>query len=1406
MKRRKLLDILFILLLLCLPLLLYAPVALGQKTLLPVDRLFLFEPYRSAAEEFGIDYPQNHLAADLILQNAPWKRLLVRSLADSSRGLTDRFPFWDPYVFSGHPFLANGQHSALYPLSIVFFILPLWRAFGVFIWLQLGLAGAFAYLFARVLGIRRLGALTAGITFQFSGFMVVSVVHPMLIAGAAWLPFILAMAELIVQQRPALGGRPASLPWALLGAAGIGCQLLAGHAENSGFVLLILAGYTAWRALLWPDEPRAGERRWLLELWHRARRPLVWIGLMTLVGLAFGAVQFIPLYEVVTTSFRGGQEAASLQQVLEWAYPWRRLVTFAVPNFFGNPTHHRYFDLFSWSWQPAPTFSDGRYIDWGVKSYVEGGAYLGLLPLLLAGLSVGRWGKRFLDRRRGRDTGEREQSGGRNWARSRSTIPYFSVLALFSLACVFGTPVYAVVYALPFFRQSHAPFRWVFPLTVAVAMLAAYGVDTIAAPSEGGKKRSRWFLFGASVSPSAGMGSLCIWGGAALLSALVAARAFFPTIAPFVEQAYRSLAKAERAFPDVGAFFSYEWLWIGVFALLLTASGIVLRVSRCRIFLLRRPVWEFLLVTVLLIDLVSFGIGFNPAVDPALLDYVPPSIEFLQQDETVWRYATYTPPGTTRTMDPNVGMLHQLQSVDGYDSLFSEQYVEYMSAIEEQDELQFNQIASFSELSSLQDPLFDLLNVKYLVSEVELPLSDYRPVYRDEAVIVYENLEAFPRAFTLPVRSTVVGGDVGEIDPSRFVMVEPGAMDDVDAPPGEIGRPGALSGATIEAYTENDVSVTATITEPSWVVLGDSHFPGWKAYIQPLDIGPEETVPEQEVPIHRVDGNFRGVIVSPDKYPGEWTVRFTYTPNSVKVGAFVSFIAGVLALFLTGLYLWRFFYREEDDASMVRRVAKNSIAPIVLNLFNRSIDFAFAMLAARILGPGGLGRYAWAINAYLWFDIVANFGLDMYLMREVSSRRKATRRLFVNTTVLRLLLYVVVVPLAAGFIFGWHTVIGALSSDVIWAVALLCLGMLPGSLANGVASLFKAWEKHEVPAAVQTLTTIVKVVLGVIALISGLGIAGLAGASIVTNLVTLSVNAVLAYRLVWREAPPAEVDVSWSLQRSMLVQSWPLMAAFLLQTLFPSINVLLLKPLQGDTAVGWYDAGRKWLDALNIVPSFFTYAVFPVMSRQAVEDLGRFRRSYRLSIKLLTLISLPVAIVVTLLARPMVTILSGMEFLPHGAIALRLLIWSSVFGWMNSLTSYVLIALKRQRYVLVAYGARVVFALVSNVLFVPSFSYVASSITLIAGEFLVVILFAVELRREVGAVQWIQTLGRPFLCALAMGATALVLLPVNRLLAVIVSAAVYALASFLLGALSPEERRMLAPLIPVGLFSRSGDG
>ena len=455
-------DLVWVGVLLILPLLLFAPVVLGNKTLLPADALYATEPYRAAAESLGVTGVQNGLLTDLILQNYPWKRFLTTALA------TRELPLWDPYLFAGHPFLANGQHAGLYPLTWIFFVLPLPRAFGVFITLQLGLAGIFMYIFARTIGANRLGAFLAGMTFQFSGFLVVSVVHPMIVAAASWLPLLLALVDLTVRRARFLRQERAMLPWALLGAIALGLHILAGHAEATYFTLLVMGIFSAWRlvhtALTNPRET------WRAEVLSPALGLLLMAGL----GLAMGAIQLIPLYEVVQGSFR--QDTATLSDVLGWAYPKRRLITFLIPNFFGNPTHTTLWNFFTGEVTRATVNAYGDPVstfDWGVKNYVEGGAYLGILPLLLALIAV-----ISPKSRRQSAAVQNLKSKIQNWL-LHPYIPFFTLLSLFSLGCIFGTPVYALVYALPFLNQSHSPFRWVFPLTVAVAALAGLGATRI---------------------------------------------------------------------------------------------------------------------------------------------------------------------------------------------------------------------------------------------------------------------------------------------------------------------------------------------------------------------------------------------------------------------------------------------------------------------------------------------------------------------------------------------------------------------------------------------------------------------------------------------------------------------------------------------------------------------------------------------------------------------------------------------------------------------------------------------------------------------------------------------------------------------------------------------------------------
>ncbi len=1337
-----------------LALIFFWPVTVGGKTLLPLDNLYLSEPWQSQAAVMGVTTPHNGLLSDLVLENYVWKRFIVESLR------ARRVPLWNPYLFAGVPFLAAGQHSALYPLSLVYYILPLPQAFGWFTMLQFFLTAVFTYAYGRILGMNRFGAFIAGLTYTFSLFMVAQVVFPMIIAALAWLPLLLAAIELIVRARAERAdGSP--LPGLVLGVLALGCEWLAGHGEITYFTLIVMALYTLWRLISvgWQTGRARGARPALARVGSAAG----WLLLMVALGFCLGAIQIVPLLELVRVNFRQG--SVTLQDVIGWAYPIRRLLAFVMPDFFGNPSHHAYWDVFSRTIVPATRNYAGQpitTIDWGIKNYVEGASYVGILPLFLALIGiVGRgWGQR--------------NAAELTIARQRTYVWFFVALALFSLLLAFGTPLYAVIFTLPVLSQSHSPFRWIFPYVFSVSTLAGIGATYLGEQLSSGARR--WTARLSGLAAAAGMLAL-----AALAAGLV-----FPARAiPLAEQVMLRLTKAPEAFADGRMFFSYQFRNVAILSGLLVGSGLVLWLAS-REWGWRRGargvrVWQPLAALLLMADLYVLGSGFNPAVDPALLDVRLPVVEFLQSDAELYRIATFD----TRDAKPfpaNVGMYFDIQDIAGYDSIIPRQYTQFMRLIEDQGELLYNRIARLRHPESLDSPLLDLLNVKYVLTEETVTRPGYTLVY-DGELRVYRNDDYMPRAFV--VREAQVVADESQLydalrtfDPRRTAVVEEAA------PPLGAAPVVGTDRVEIAAYTPNEVVIAATLPTTGMLVLADSHFGdwlglfnGWKAFVTP-----EGAAEEEELHIYRVDGNFRGVVLT----AGSHIVRFRYSPMSVKFGLFGSFFGAMVLLLIVGVGVWGRYYKEDAGDHVVRRVVKNTAAPITLTLVNRGMDMAFAMFMLRVLGPVNAGKYTFAVVVVTWFEILTNFGLNTLLTREVARDRAHANRYLVNSTILRLAFGLLAVPLALAFSGFWGAAF-ELASDTRLAILLFTIGLIPSGISTGLTAVFNAYEKMEYPAAISVLTTILRIIGGTLALLLGFGFVGLAAVSILVSSITLLVLCVAVVQQFFR--PRLELD--FALQRRMLSESYPLMINHLLATLFIKVNVTLLQAMKGDQVVGYVGTAYKPVDALTIIPSYFTMALFPLMSRYAISARDSLRRAYLVSLRLLLWVSLPLMVTFIFAAEPLIALLGGAKYLPESRIALQLMIGFLPFSFVNGVTQYVLIALDQQRFLTRAFAFALAFNLVANILLIPAYSYRASAVIMIFSEIALLLPFYYCIRRHLGSVPWFSLAWRPALGAAAMALILLALRSHSLILTLPLALVAYAAILLVTGGVTAEDRALI---------------
>ena len=152
--------------------------------------------------------------------------------------------------------------------------------------------------------------------------------------------------------------------------------------------------------------------------------------------------------------------------------------------------------------------------------------------------------------------------------------------------------------------------------------------------------------------------------------------------------------------------------------------------------------------------------------------------------------------------------------------------------------------------------------------------------------------------------------------------------------------------------------------------------------------------------------------------------------------------------------------------------------------------------------------------------------------------------------------------------------------------------------------------------------------------------------------------------------------------------------------------------------------------------------------------------------------------------------------MPHGAIALQVVIWSIPFGWLNSVTNYVLIALGQERIQTRAFLIGVGFNVVTNLIFIPQYGYVAAAVTTILSEIVLLSVFAYYLRPKMAQVGWFKMLWRPTAVALLMLAGMWLAYQWHLLAALLAGLLIYPAGLWLFKVFTPEEQRILGGALP----------
>ena len=754
-------------------------------------------------------------------------------------------PAWNPYFSSGTPMAGDAGGGWMYlPVMFAFSLFNAATGMKVMVLLQSLIGGIATYVLARRLGLVPVAALF-GATALAVGPALYGATGQSTVIGqiSAWLPVGLVGAESALR---ASRWRP-RLAWSGLAGVAI-AQMFAAWPQGFVYGAILVAGWFAYRGLFAPV-PEIGSRRIHLE------RTAI-SGIATAAFAAtFGAAAILPRLDFSAQSNIPGGDYS---HVLGGGY-----VEYNSPLF----------DLLGLFLQES--------VFWRIVVHNSAILMLGLLATLLG---PNRYGA-----------------------------PFFAVssLVFIDLAATESVTREAF-YRLPTFERvhSHRPTASMYMVFLPLAMLAGAGLQVLLA---GRHDRS------------------------ALLPKLLPL--------PVLLLAIRSVERA-------GHPVSWLQTWIAIAATLLIVLPAIRLPAAWRGAQDRLP--QIAAVGLILLSLVyPSGVDFirtvrNPeslqlngylskdesiqqVIRAVLARHDPGTAADLLQDlraaEPPFRYAAYfgtgypgTPyvPSSAVRLEPGIVAILAnarsarlgLEQISGYNPLHLKYYVEYVEAMNGARQDYHWLDVHAAALSGSQ--LFDMLNVRFVLVPADLPhappIASYgTPVYRDDLVVVYENPNAFPRAWLVhDVRPNSDGEGLallaeGSVD-GRYVAFVDGPVPPTSVPGRQRGPTGVPDErVVVTSLLPETITIRSTSVADGFLVVSEPYAEGWNAYVD-----------GEEVDVLRTNHALRGVPLA----AGDHTVVLKYEPKSLAVGLRVT---GAASVALAGVWAWALADWLRGGRRVVRR-------------------------------------------------------------------------------------------------------------------------------------------------------------------------------------------------------------------------------------------------------------------------------------------------------------------------------------------------------------------------------------------------------------------------------------------------------------------------------------------------------
>lgn len=400
-------------------------------------------------------------------------------------------------------------------------------------------------------------------------------------------------------------------------------------------------------------------------------------------------------------------------------------------------------------------------------------------------------------------------------------------------------------------------------------------------------------------------------------------------------------------------------------------------------------------------------------------------------------------------------------------------------------------------------------------------------------------------------------------------------------------------------------------------------------------------------------------------------------------------------------------------------VAKNTFFQLIAKFGTSATTLLLTIIISRLLGTEIFADYTVVVTYVTLFFILADFGVNAIVVKDFSQRPSSVKDNYTKLISFRMFTGLLIMFVALTLLRFMPY-----EDNVKQAIIITVPILLFQSMYKAPSVIFQSFLKYKYFAISSVLGSLT-VLLSVILLINltNVDVIILSACLSFGYLITLIFGLFFTRKYISLSTKIFDLKY-W---KYIFLDALPLGIGLFFNTIMIQADRFLLSILVPPIYLAIYSIAYRIFEFVIVIPTYFMNSVYPILSSKILSDQAEYKRLVSKTIKYLFL----GATLTTLLITPISKYIIGFIWpgeLSLAYIPLNILVTGSVLFFISAPLSWIVLLEGKQRSLPYIYGIAMLINIMLNIIFIPKYNYVASSVITVITELMVLISLYLVLR------------------------------------------------------------------------------